>query len=157
MKVSDLFSGILCGILGIAIILYASTFPPLSGQEVGPALFPEVVGGGFFICGVLLALRHFKTSPRPSLVHLDGRFRQLPNFTRFALVLLVMIAYVLWSDALGFIVVGVSFLLILFLFFGVRPLTAVITAILGTLIIHFLFYKLLAVPLAWGLLDFMAW
>lgn len=158
MKVSDLFTGILFGILGIAVILYANTFPPLSGQDVGPALFPRVVGGGFVVCGVLLVIRHLRTStPRAPLMSVAEQFHHVSNLTRFLLVPFVMIAYVIWADSLGFLVVAVPFLLILFLFFGVRPLTAVITAVLGALCIHFLFYKLLAVPLAWGLLDSIAW
>jgi len=51
---------------------------------------------------------------------------------------------------------GALLLLALFLKLGVRLLTAVIVAPVAVLVIHLLFYKLLKVPLPWGILGFMA-
>jgi putative tricarboxylic transport membrane protein len=45
----------------------------------------------------------------------------------------------------------------LFLVFKVRLRTAIVVAVLGALCIHTLFYKLLKVPLPWGLLKSVAW
>jgi putative tricarboxylic transport membrane protein len=45
----------------------------------------------------------------------------------------------------------------LFLALRVPPGRALLTAVLVTLVIHFAFYKLLRVPLPWGLLQNYAW
>ena len=41
----------------------------------------------------------------------------------------------------------------MFIAFGVRPVTSVVVAIVGTLVIWYAFYKLLRVPLPWGVLT----
>ena len=41
--------------------------------------------------------------------------------------------------------------------FGVKPAWIVPIAIVATLLIHSAFYKLLSVPLPWGLLQPFAW
>jgi putative tricarboxylic transport membrane protein len=56
-------------------------------------------------------------------------------------------------DALGFILTGVVYLATLFAVFGVRPRSVVPIALAVTLVIHYAFYKLLKVPLPWGLLE----
>jgi len=66
-------------------------------------------------------------------------------------------AYILLADKLGFLIVGPLVLLALFLAYGVRPVTAIVVAIAVTLVIHYAFYKLLRVPLPWGLLTGFAY
>jgi len=44
-------------------------------------------------------------------------------------------------------------LLAMFLWFGVKPLNAVIIAVIATFVIHWFFASLLRVPLPRGLLD----
>jgi putative tricarboxylic transport membrane protein len=51
------------------------------------------------------------------------------------------------------LIVGPLVLLALFLAYGVRPVTAIIVAVVVTLVIHYAFYKLLRVPLPWGVLT----
>ena len=48
-------------------------------------------------------------------------------------------------------------LLALFIAYGVRPMTAIIVAIGVTFVIHYAFYKLLRVPLPWGVLTRFAY
>ena len=61
--------------------------------------------------------------------------------------------YVLASDRLGFLVCGSVILLTLFLALRVRPLLALALALLLPIVIHLIFYKLLRVPLPWGVLP----
>jgi hypothetical protein len=56
-----------------------------------------------------------------------------------------------------FIPAGVVILIGLFLKFGVGVRRAFVTAVVATLVIHLLFYKLLRVPLPWGVLERFAW
>jgi putative tricarboxylic transport membrane protein len=69
----------------------------------------------------------------------------------------VLVFYVIAADPLGFMPTAALCLLALFLKLKVRLLPAVIVAISSTLVIHFLFYKLLRVPLPWGVLERFAW
>jgi len=70
----------------------------------------------------------------------------------------VLVFYIFAADTLGFLIAGSLLLLVLFVKLGVPRLTAVVVAIAATAGIHLLFYKLLRVPLPWGLLGFMtAW
>jgi putative tricarboxylic transport membrane protein len=58
---------------------------------------------------------------------------------------------------LGFIVTGTIYLAALMWALRVPPIRAVPIAIVMTLLIHYAFYKLLKVPLPWGLLQSIAW
>jgi putative tricarboxylic transport membrane protein len=65
--------------------------------------------------------------------------------------------YILLVDSLGFILTGVVYLATLFTVFGVRLRWVVPIALGVTLVIHYSFYKLLKVPLPWGVLQGIAW
>ncbi len=60
-------------------------------------------------------------------------------------------------DRLGFIPTGIVYLAVLFAVFGVRAVWIVPLAVVLTLVIHTAFYKLLKVPLPWGLLQGFIW
>jgi putative tricarboxylic transport membrane protein len=62
-------------------------------------------------------------------------------------------AYVLLANSVGFLVLAPMLLAVWMLVLGVRPLAAVVTAIVATLVIWYAFYKLLRVPLPWGVLT----
>jgi putative tricarboxylic transport membrane protein len=61
--------------------------------------------------------------------------------------------YIVLADRIGFLIVGPAILFVLFLVFGVRPARAGVVAIVATLVIWYAFYKLLRVPLPWGVLT----
>ena len=65
--------------------------------------------------------------------------------------------YIAASDRLGFLPTAVVILMALFSVLRVPPGRAVLVAVIATLVIHFAFYKLLRVPLPWGVLTPFAW
>ena len=69
------------------------------------------------------------------------------------LMLGAMIFYILVSEPLGFIPTAFIIQLVLFFWFGVRPVTAVAVAILMTGVVHWFFDGLMRVPLPRGILD----
>jgi putative tricarboxylic transport membrane protein len=75
----------------------------------------------------------------------------------FALTIGINVFYILLVDTLGFIPTGVIYLSALFAVFGVRLVWIFPLALLLTLAIHTAFYKLLKVPLPWGLLQGFIW
>jgi putative tricarboxylic transport membrane protein len=75
----------------------------------------------------------------------------------FFLVVGVNVFYIILVDKIGFILTGIVYLVALFAVFGVRMRSILPLAIIVTLGIHYSFYKLLKVPLPWGVLQSWAW
>jgi len=75
------------------------------------------------------------------------------HIAAFLVTLLGPVAYILLAEKVGFLIVGTLLLVALFLAYGVRRNVAIVTAIVVTLVMHFAFYKLLRVPLPWGVLT----
>lgn len=157
MKINNVLSGLLIGSFGAAIYLHARSFPPMPGQNVGPNMFPQLIATGLMVCAMILVFRGVKTLGTEGWITLPGWLGQRRIALGFLLIPLVLVFYVAVSESLGFLPTAVILLMALFLVFKVRLRTALIVAVLGSLCIHTLFYKLLKVPLPWGLLNSMAW
>ena len=154
MKVSDAVMGGLLLVLAAAIGVYVSGFPGMPGQRYGAALFPGMIAAGFAVCGVLLA--RARAAREGAAFEFAPWTREGPLAANFALVCGALLFYILASETLGFMVTGTLLLLVLFLKLGVRLSVSVVVAPSAALVIHLLFYKLLKVPLPWGILKFMA-
>jgi putative tricarboxylic transport membrane protein len=154
MKINDAVMGALMLVLAAAIGIYVSGFPAMSGQRYGAALFPGLIAAGLAACGALLLARGLRE--KAPAFEFAPWTRVAPLAANFALVCGALLFYIYAADTLGFMVTGFLLLLALFLKLGVRPLTSVVVAPVAVLVIHLLFYKLLKVPLPWGILEFMA-
>lgn len=154
MKINDAVMGGLLLILAAAIGIYVSGFPGMSGQRYGAALFPGMIAAGLAACGALLLARGVREQA-PAFEF--APWTRVPALVaNFALICGALLFYIFAAEPLGFMVTGFVLLLALFLKLGVRPLPAIVVAPLAVLVIHLLFYKLLKVPLPWGILGFMA-
>ena len=56
MKVSDRVTGAMLVALGAASFWGGSLLPPVPGQQVGPNVFPMVIGAALVACGVLIIM-----------------------------------------------------------------------------------------------------
>ena len=161
MKLSDAAWGVLVLLLGIAIFVAIRNFPTIPGQQYGPALFPGVIAAGLLVCGGALVYKGLGGRDRadaPSRWLAWDAWTRSPRYLlAFAVVVGVNILYIAFADRLGFVITGVIYLAALFAVFRVRGRWIVPLAIVVTLIIHSAFYKLLRVPLPWGLLQGIAW
>jgi len=157
MKISDLLAGLIVGLSGIGIIWYAQSLPLMPGQDVGPGMFPTLIGAGLIVCAVLLARRDLKSPASTPWLRIHPNFRHGRTLAGFLLVPISLALYVWFSESLGFIPAAFLLQLALYLVFRVRLRTAIPVAIVGALTIHFLFYSLLEVPLPWGILESIAW
>lgn len=157
MKINDVLSGLLVGAFGAAIYVHARSFPPMPGQNVGPNMFPQLIATGLMICATILVFRGVKTLATEGWITLPHWLKQHRTTLGFIFIPLVLAFYVTVSESLGFIPTAVILLMALFLVFEVRLRTALIVAMVGSLCIHTLFYKLLKVPLPWGILKSVAW
>lgn len=157
MKINDVLSGVLVGAFGAVTYVHAQSFPPMPGQNVGPNMFPQLIAAGLMICAVMLIWRGLRTLGTEAWITLPDWLGKGRIAFGFMLIPIVLVFYVTLSERLGFIPTAVILLMALFIAFNVRLRMALIVAIAGSLSIHYLFYKLLKVPLPWGILDSVAW
>ena len=156
MRLSDRLSGLLAGGLGLAVILYARTFPPMPGQNVGPALFPTLVGTGLVGFGAWLVFTD-RAEPRVPFFAVDPWMHRSRMRANAALVIAALVFYILLVEPIGFFLTSIAFLSALMLAFGTARRWILPIALAVTIVIHYGFYSLLRVPLPWGVLRGMAW
>ena len=153
MKFNDAVFGAIFVLLAAVVLVHVQKFPMIPGQQVGPALFPGSIAVGIGICGLLLivsGLRHRASQP---WFVAEAWTRSTRHVVAFLAVIVATVAYIYLAEVLGFLIVGPVILFVLFLLFGVRPRLAAIVAIASTFVIWYAFYKLLRVPLPWGVLT----
>lgn len=156
MRIHDALSGAVLALLAIAILITVSFYPTIPGQNIGPAAFPGLIAALLLICSLVLVGRGIR-GERMALFTAGAWMKSLPHVVNFLLVLGSLLFYILCSDFLGFIIAGMLILAALFYAFHVRALLILPVALGATLLIHAIFYKLLRVPLPWGLLQGLHW
>ena len=161
MKLNDAVWGALFILLAVSLLVHVQSFPKIPGQNIGPALFPGIIAVGLAVCGALLIVKGLAV--RAQGPHHARWLTFAPwvgsprHVLAFFAVVAVNVFYIVLVDRLGFIPTAMIYLAVLFAVFGVSPRWNVPIALAVTLLIHFSFYKLLKVPLPWGLLSGIAW
>jgi len=153
VKFNDAVFGALLLVLGLAVLVHVQSFPKIPGQNVGPALFPGLVAAALVICAVMLILSGLRARPETAWFEALPWARSPGHAWAFVAVIGSTIAYIVLAERIGFVIVAPLALFAMFIAFGVRPVTSVVVAIIGTLVIWYAFYKLLRVPLPWGVLT----
>ena len=153
MKINDAIFGAILLVLGLAVLVHVQSFPKIPGQNVGPALFPGLVAALLAGCAALLMLSGVRSRPQMPWLEALPWMRSHRHAWAFVAVVGATIAYIALAERIGFLIVAPLALFAMFIAFGVRPVVAVVVAVLGTLVIWYAFYKLLRVPLPWGVLT----
>ncbi len=161
MKLNDAVWGVLLALFGAAIVADVQHFPHIPGQNVGPALFPGIVAGALALCGVFLIVRGLKArradeTATPWLTA-PAWLRSPPQLLAFFVLVAVNLFYVAAVQRLGFVLTAFVYLAALMWVLRVRLVLVVPVALVLTLLVHYAFYKLLRVPLPWGVLQGIAW
>jgi putative tricarboxylic transport membrane protein len=157
MKLNDAVFGLLLILLGAGVLVAVQGYPKIPGQPVGPALFPGLIAVGLCIGGVLLVVKGWRHRAQLHWLVWDDWVRSPRHVLAFAVLIGSIVFYILAADKLGFLLTAPLILAALFLVLRVRPGRAVLIAVIATVLVHFAFYKLLRVPLPWGLLTGVAW
>ena len=165
MKFNDAVWGALLLVSSAALLVHVQGFPKIPGQQVGPSALPGALAVGLGICGALLlasGLRaHFGRARAEGdvtrWVELPEWFASRPQVLGFVVLVGINLMYLLLAQRLGFILTGVIYLTALMWALRVPPLRALVVSMVMTLLIHYAFYKLLRVPLPWGVLQPIAW
>lgn len=157
MKINDAIFGFILLLLGGAVLLTVQSFPTIPGQKVGPAMFPGLIAVGLCVGGLMLIARGWGQRAESGWLKPGDWVRSPRHLASFATLVAGIVFYMLASETLGFLLCSVLILLALFLVLQVRLVRALVIAVLVSLLIHLMFYKLLRVPLPWGLLQGVAW
>lgn len=157
MRFSDSLIAALLIALAAAVIAHASGFPPMPGQAFGSSLFPTLVAAGLILASLGLVISGWRSGQRQPLVERDAWVHSPRLLFDFALVIGGVLFYVLFSETLGYLIAAPLALAAFLFATGVRPLVVLPVAVVVPVIIHYLFYTLLKVPLPWGLLTDYAW
>ena len=171
-------------LLAVVVLWHVRSYPPSPGQPYNAALFPGIAAAALAIAAVLLmaqGLRRGRVAQReaadwkrrtesdPATIDATGTdagidgMEILPTAdvpSRLLAILLTagaIVFYLVLANGLGFVLTGILLLAILMWAYGVRPAVFVPVSIIATLLIHTSFYKLLKVPLPWGILQPIAW
>ncbi|MGL4497215.1 MAG: tripartite tricarboxylate transporter TctB family protein [Beijerinckiaceae bacterium] len=161
MKLSDRFTGIFLVLLGIAAFYGGSRLPPVPGQQVGPSVFPMVVGAGLVLMGALIAFgigHRFEEEAEAELARFsteDGPVAE-PEPAPAWLAWLppaLLVFYFFVSEKLGFTLTAAIMIAVTAFAFNAPRRWILPVAIGGALAIHVVFLKGLRVPLAPGLLP----
>jgi putative tricarboxylic transport membrane protein len=160
MQLSNRVTGLFLVALGGVAAYGGSRLPPVPGQQIGPNVFPMVVGAGLVLCGALIALgvgQRFEEEAEAELAALSNQGADRQQAWWRGLLALVppglLLFYVLAADGLGFLPTAAIIILISARALGARLRLSVPLAIIAPLVVHLVFSKLLRVPLPPGLLP----
>ena len=142
--------GAALALLAAAVLWSARSFPAVPGQKLGAGFLPSLVGAGLLLCGLGLVWRSLRGTGYELLDAAPATSGR--DLFSAAVIVASVIAYIALADTLGFLLVAPLCLVMVFLVLEVKPLPALAWALAGTLLVHVAFYKLLRVPLPWGLL-----
>jgi putative tricarboxylic transport membrane protein len=153
VKFNDALIGAALVALGAVVLWHIQGFPPMHGQKYGPAWFPGLIAIGLIACGALLIAARLRAATPQPLAALPEWTRRGRPVAGVASILGGLVLYVLAVDTLGFHITATALLLVWSRALGASWRLAVPVALAAAIVIHLAFYKLLKVPLAWGLLE----
>jgi len=153
VKINDAVFGALLVFFGVVVLVHVQAFPKIPGQQVGPALFPGLVAAGLAVCGVLLVASGIRHRAQQPWAQTAAWMRSGRHVVAFVAIVGGVALYVALAQRVGFLIVAPVLLIVWFVVLGVRPLLAVVVAAIATMVIWYAFYKLLRVPLPWGILT----
>jgi len=163
MRFSDLMLGGMLLLFALVLGGFSFTFPAIPGQRYGAELFPQLVALGFGACAVTLlvqSLRRARRHPDAPREPLVGRteWTLKPGAIRAVFITIgVVVLYILFSERIGFLPAMAALLVVLFRVLQVPWPTTLVSTLVGTLVLDFVFRSLLLVPLPFGLLPYLPW
>ncbi len=156
MRLSDTMLGVLLIAFGLAIGLYAQSFPHIPGQKYGAAVFPVTIATGFGVCGLILLVRGLRSAPVPLITRTEWT-RKSGALPAVGITILCVIAYILFARQVGFIPLMTVILIVLFRMLRVSWPKALIYAVGTALLCDFVFRSILLVPLPFGYMPRPPW
>ena len=147
MQRSDRWAGLALALLGLAVMWSARAFPNVPGQKLGAGFLPMLVGAGLLLCALVLVLRSIRGRAYSAADEVRSE-----HFGSSLVIIGAVIGYILLAERIGFLLIAPLCLLATFVALRVKLSQALLWAVAGTVVVHIAFYKLLRVPLPWGVL-----
>jgi len=144
---TDAWVGLGLAVLAGAVLWSARAFPNVPGQKLGAAFLPMLVGAGLLLCGIALVVRSLRGRAYANDTAAEAGSE---HFGSSLVIIAAVLAYILLSERIGFLVIAPLCLMAGFLAFRIGWRRALGWALGGTVLVHVVFYKLLRVPLPWG-------
>jgi putative tricarboxylic transport membrane protein len=157
MKIHDTLFGLFFLALGSLVLFAVKGFPNIPGQPVGPALFPSLIATGLCISGVMLVIKGFRNQAQTAWFESEDWIHSPRHVVALFVLLASVVFYIAVAEPLGFLPTSFIMLIALFKALRVNWRRTLTVAVIATLVVHFAFYKLLRVPLPWGVLTPWAW
>jgi putative tricarboxylic transport membrane protein len=156
MRVADWVFGLVLLIGAGLIFQQAAGFSDMPGQDYGPAFVPSLIATGFTICGLALIFTGIRA--RAPAFGLDPGARAPGRIFDALLTLGSIVFMMLVWDVLGFLISSTIVLTVLCArYWGGKIPQSLAVGIIGSLVIDWLFRKLLLVPLPLGPLSRWMW
>jgi putative tricarboxylic transport membrane protein len=133
------------------VLWHIQGYPAMPGQKFGPAWFPGLIAVGLIVCGALLAARTARNGA--PLFVFPPWFRSARAVAGVVSVIVGLLFYVLAADALGFYLTALLILVVWMRMLGASWRVTLPVAVIATVVIHLSFYKLLRIPLPWGIFE----
>jgi putative tricarboxylic transport membrane protein len=157
MKLNDAIFGAVLLALGLLVLFTVQSFPKIPGQPVGPALFPGLIAFGLSVTGVLLIVGGVRHRANQAWITWEDWVKSPRHLLALAVLIGSIVFYIAAASWLGFLPTAFIILMAMFAVLRVPLGRSLLVATIAVLVIHFAFYKLLRVPLPWGLLTPYAW
>jgi len=159
---SDLIGGIVFCALGIWALIQTFGFQQLKNNPVQPALFPQIMSIGLIIFSALViiqsALKLSTLKEDDPMAEPTGSINILKNkgVQAAVLVIALCILFVALFETLGYVLCAALVGIIIMYLIGKRDIKVMLlVGILVPLGMWFVFYKVLAVNIPMGVLDFL--
>ena len=151
MKANDAVTGATLLALAAVLLWHIQGFPEMPGQKFGPAWFPGLIAIGLGVCGVRLV--YAGARQRGPWMTLPGWAHGGRPLAAVASVLGGLGFYITAADTLGFHFTALLLMALWTRLMGASWRIVVPVAVLAPIAIHLAFYKLLRIPLPWGVLE----
>jgi putative tricarboxylic transport membrane protein len=157
MKVNDAITGFGIIIFAVAVFYASQGAPTIRNSIYGAALFPRIIAILMGACGVYMvakeALARHSGGKGSPLFSVPDWARSRWHVANFLLIIASLVIYILFSDIVGFDLIGTIILFALFASLRKGRLgSSFVCALVSTCLIHYLFGSVLRVPLPWGIL-----
>ncbi len=157
MKFNDVFSGMVLMALSLLILLTVKDYPDIPGQNIGPGAFPGLLAALLALCSALLILKGIRTQRHHRWLVWGNWVKSWAHLRNFLITIACIGFYIAASEFLGFLICSTAILSTMFTTLGVRWKWILPLSLIVTLVVHTIFYKLLRVPLPWGILMPIQW
>ncbi len=153
MRFNDALIGLAFLVLSAVVLVDIQSYPDFTGQKIGPGAFPGLLAILLAGCSIALMWRGWRERQQQGFIAVGAWLSSPRHVRNFLVTVGALVFYVLAAEELGFLLCGALILLALFLTLRVRPAWAIPLAIALPVVIHLVFYKMLRVPLPWGVLP----